>query len=102
MAIKVRIPTPLQKLTNGKAEVECAAKNIADLVEALEKDYPGIRERLSEGGKIRRFINIYVNEEDIRFMNKEETALKDGDTISIVPAIAGGRRTSASYSASPS
>ena len=57
----------------------------------LEKDYPGMKERLSEGGKIRRFINIYVNDEDIRFVNKEATALKDGDNISIVPAIAGGR-----------
>ena len=70
MAIKVRIPTPLQKLSNGKAEVECRAKNVAELLDALEKEYPGMKERLSEGGKIRRFINIYVNEEDIRFMNK--------------------------------
>lgn len=91
MAIKVRIPTPLQKLTDGRSEVECSAKTVADLVEALEKDYPGMKERLSEGGKIRRFINIYVNDEDIRFVNKEATALKDGDSISIVPAIAGGR-----------
>lgn len=89
--VKVRIPTPLQKLTNGKAEVECGAQNISELVEALEKDYPGVKERLSDNGKIRRFINIYVNEEDIRFVNKEETALKDGDVVSIVPAIAGGR-----------
>jgi molybdopterin synthase sulfur carrier subunit len=92
MAIKVRIPTPLQKLTNGKAEVECSAKNVLELVDALEKDYPGMKERLSDGGKIRRFINIYVNEEDIRFASKEETALKDGDSVSIVPAIAGGSR----------
>jgi len=91
MGVKVRIPTPLQKLTNGKAEVECSATNITELVDALEKDYPGIKERLSEGGKVRRFINIYVNDEDIRFVNKEETVLKDGDNISIVPAIAGGR-----------
>lgn len=90
MGVKVRIPTPLQKLTNGKAEVECSARNITELVDALEKDYPGIKERLSEGGKVRRFINIYVNDEDIRFVNKEETTLKDGDNISIVPAIAGG------------
>ena len=90
MPIKVRIPTPLQKITNGKAEVECLAKNITELVEVLEKEYPGMKERLSDGGKIRRFINIYVNEEDIRFVNKEETALKDGDSVSIVPAIAGG------------
>ncbi len=92
MPIIVRIPTPLQKITEGKAEVECRAKNIAELVEVLEKSYPGMKERLSDGGKIRRFINIYVNEEDIRFVNKEETALKDGDSVSIVPAIAGGRR----------
>ena len=90
MAIKVRIPTPLQGLTNGKPEVECSVKNVKELVDALEKDYPGMQERLSEGGRIRRFINVYVNDEDIRFLNKEETALKDGDTISIVPAIAGG------------
>jgi molybdopterin synthase sulfur carrier subunit len=91
MAIIVRIPTPLQRLTNGRGEVECSAKNIAELIDALEKEYPGMKERLSDGGKVRRFINIYVNEEDIRFLNKEETTLKDGDTISIVPAIAGGR-----------
>lgn len=90
MAIKVRIPTPLQKLTNGNAEVECVAKDIKELIDALEKDYPGMQERLSENGKVRRFINVYVNDEDIRFLNKEETALKNGDTISIVPAIAGG------------
>jgi molybdopterin synthase sulfur carrier subunit len=90
MAIKVRIPTPLQRLTEGKAEVECSAGNVVELIDALEKDYPGMKERLSEGGKVRRFINIYVNEEDIRFLNKEDTALKEGDSISIVPAIAGG------------
>jgi molybdopterin synthase sulfur carrier subunit len=90
MTIKVRIPTPLQRLTNGKAEVECSAKDITELVDALEQAYPGMKDRLSEGGKIRRFINIYVNDEDIRFVNKEATALKDGDSISIVPAIAGG------------
>ncbi len=91
MTVKVRIPTPLQKLTNGKSEVECSARTIGEMVDVLEKDFPGMKERLTEGGKVRRFINIYVNEEDIRFLNKEETALKDGDAISIVPAIAGGR-----------
>jgi molybdopterin synthase sulfur carrier subunit len=90
MAVKVRIPAPLQRLTNGKTEVECKAKNISELVDELEQEYPGMKERLSEGGKIRRFINIYVNEDDIRFVSREDTALKDGDSISIVPAIAGG------------
>ena len=92
MPVKVMIPTPLQMMTNGNAEVGCSVKNVSELIDALEKDYPGMRERLSEDGKIRRFINVYVNDEDIRFLNKEETALKDGDTISIVPAIAGGCR----------
>lgn len=90
MAVTVRIPTPLQKLTNGKIEVECSAKNILELLDTLDNDFPGMKDRLSEGGKIRRFINIYVNDEDVRFMKKEETTLKDGDTVSIVPAIAGG------------
>lgn len=90
MPIRVRIPTPLQKLTNGKTEVECAAGTITGMIEELEKEYPGMRERLSEGGRIRRFINIYVNDDDIRFLSKEETPLKEGDTVSIVPAIAGG------------
>jgi molybdopterin synthase sulfur carrier subunit len=91
MPVTVRIPTPFQKVTNGKAEVTASAKNITELVDVLEKDYPGMKDRLSDGGKIRRFINIYVNDDDIRFLNKEETALKDGDSISIVPAIAGGQ-----------
>jgi len=91
MAVTVRIPTPLQRLTDGKADVVVNAKNVSELIDALEKDYPGMKERLSDGGKVRRFINIYVNDEDIRFSNKENTVLKDGDIISIVPAIAGGR-----------
>lgn len=91
MAIKVRIPTPLQKLTNEKAEVEMEGKNIQELIEDLEKNFPGIKARLcDEKGKLRRFINIYVNEEDIRFLQRDQTPLKDGDEVSIIPAIAGG------------
>lgn len=91
MAIKVRIPTPLQKLTNEKAEVEMEGKNIQELIEDLENNFPGIRARLcDEKGKLRRFINIYVNEEDIRFLQRDQTPLKDGDEVSIIPAIAGG------------
>ena len=90
MPVKVRIPTPLQKLT-GKGEVEVGAKNVKELVEQLERSYPGFKDRIcDEAGKIRRFVNVYLNEEDIRFLNQEQTALKDGDEISIVPAIAGG------------
>jgi len=91
MAVKVRIPTPLQKLTGQKGEVEVTASNVKELVSALEKDYPGIKDRIcDESGKIRRFVNVYLNEEDIRFLKQEETGIKDGDEISIVPAIAGG------------
>ncbi|NOX20405.1 MAG: MoaD/ThiS family protein [Nitrospirae bacterium] len=91
MAVKVRIPTPLQRLTEGKAEVEGKPGKIIDLINDLDSRYPGLAERVSENGKIRRFVNIYVNEEDIRFLDGENTEVKDGDEVSIVPAIAGGR-----------
>lgn len=90
MAVKVRIPTPLQRLTQGKEEVEGKAGTIIELINDLEMKYPGIAERISEAGKVRRFVNIYVNEEDIRFLQAEQTIIKDGDEVSIVPAIAGG------------
>jgi molybdopterin synthase sulfur carrier subunit len=90
MAVKVKIPVPLQRLTQGKEEVEGDTGTISTLVEGLDKKYPGIAERISEDGRIRRFVNIYVNEEDIRFLSNEETAVNDGDVVSIVPAIAGG------------
>jgi len=92
MAVKVRIPTPLQRLTQGKEEVEGSGGTIISLVNNLDQQYPGLAERVSENGKIRRFVNIYVNDEDIRFLNAEETLVKDGDEVSIVPAIAGGAR----------
>lgn len=91
MAVKVRIPTPLQRLTQGKEEVEGISGTIMELVNDLDKRFPGIGERISDGGRIRRFVNIYVNEEDIRFLKGEDTAVKDGDEVSIVPAIAGGQ-----------
>ena len=91
MSIKVRIPSPLQKMTDNKSEVESQGKDIIDLVADLDKKYPGIKDRLCDDkGKLRRFINIYVNEEDVRFLKNEETPLKDGDEVSIIPAIAGG------------
>jgi molybdopterin synthase sulfur carrier subunit len=90
MAVKVRIPTPLQKLTEGMDEVEGKPGTIISLIGDLEKRFPGIGERISEGGRIRRFINIYLNDEDIRFLKNEETEVKDADEVSIVPAIAGG------------
>ncbi|MBF0466796.1 MAG: MoaD/ThiS family protein [Nitrospirae bacterium] len=90
MAVKVRIPTPLQRLTEGKDVVEATAGTVIGIVSELDSKYPGIAERISDGGKIRRFVNVYVNEEDIRFLSAEETQVVDGAEISIVPAIAGG------------
>ncbi|MFO0751747.1 MAG: MoaD/ThiS family protein [Thermodesulfovibrionales bacterium] len=93
MAVRVRIPTPLQRLTQGKEEVDGVPGTIIELIKGLENAYPGIAERISEGGKVRRFVNIYLNEEDIRFLQAEQTQVKDGDEVSIVPAIAGGARS---------
>ncbi len=91
MSVKVRIPTPLQKLTQDKAEVEIGATSIQNLIQELDRSYPGIKERIcDEKGNLRRFVNVFLNEEDIRFLKKEQTPLKDGDEVSIVPAIAGG------------
>ncbi|MCC7202620.1 MAG: MoaD/ThiS family protein [Nitrospirae bacterium] len=91
MAIKVRIPTPLRRLTDGQGEIDASGKTIGEMLGDLEVRYPGIKERLcDEAGNLRRFVNIYVNEEDIRFKQGSDTALSDGDEVSIVPAIAGG------------
>lgn len=90
--IRVRIPTPLRPLTRGQGEVESKGGTIAEMIEALEVSHPGLKDRLcDEKGELRRFVNIYVNEEDIRFLKGKDTVLKDGDEVSIVPAIAGGR-----------
>ncbi len=87
----VRIPTPLRKLTAEKDEVNISADNISALIEELENQYPGIKARLcDESGEVRRFINLYVNNEDIRFLSGKETALNADDVVSIIPAIAGG------------
>ena len=92
MAATVRVPTPLQKFTNNQAEVKAEGGSIKDVLADLESQFPGIKERLyDEQGKLRRFINFYVNNEDIRFLQGEDTPVKDGDEISVVPAIAGGR-----------
>lgn len=90
MAVKVRIPSPLQRLTQGQEEVEGITGTVMEMLSDLDKRFPGIAERISENGKIRRFVNVYVNEEDIRFLNGENSSIKDGDEVSIIPAIAGG------------
>lgn len=92
-SVTARIPTPLRKLTGDAEEVRVQAGTLKDLIAALEQKYPGIKERLcDETGEIRRFINIFVNDEDVRFMEGQNTKFKDGDVISIVPAVAGGCR----------
>lgn len=91
MTVKVLIPTPLQKFTHNEASVECEAATINTLVDSLESRFPGIKARLcDDDGKLRRFLNFYVNEEDIRFLENQDTELSDGDEVSIVPAVAGG------------
>ena len=91
MAITVRIPTPLRSLTGGADEVAIDGSTVGEVIENLEKKHPGVKERLcDEKGSVRRFVNIYANEEDIRFLDNLATTVKDGDSVSIVPAIAGG------------
>ena len=91
MPVQVRIPTPLRKVTHDEEMVETSAETIGDAITDLESRYPGLQERLlDDDGQVRRFVNVYVNEEDIRFLQDKETPLKDGDEVSIIPAIAGG------------
>jgi molybdopterin synthase sulfur carrier subunit len=91
MSIAVSIPTPLRNLTGNVDTVDLEAGTIEEVVEALEKLYPGIKDRLVDPqGNLRRFVNFYLNGEDVRFLDDKKTALKSGDEVSIVPAIAGG------------
>jgi molybdopterin synthase sulfur carrier subunit len=92
MSVLVRIPTPLRALTNGQGELRIEAATIGEMFDQIEKNFVGLKGRLCEDdGTVRRFINVYVNEEDIRFLQGRSTGLKSGDEISIVPAMAGGR-----------
>lgn len=91
MPIQVRIPTPLRKFTGGAESVTASGATVAAIVQDVESRHPGLKERIcDDAGKVRRFVNVYVNGEDIRFLSSLDTAVKDGDEISIVPAIAGG------------
>lgn len=90
MDTTVRIPTPLRTLTGGSDEVSASGATVADVIEDLEKNYPGVRDRLLDDKGVRRFVNIFVGDEDIRFLDGLSTELKSGDQISIIPAIAGG------------
>ncbi len=91
MAAVVRIPTPLRRVTKGQETVDVSGSTLQDGIADLEKQFPGVRERIMDAsGELHRFVNIYVNGEDVRFLQGMNTALSDGDEISIVPAVAGG------------
>jgi len=92
MSILVRIPTPLRRMTNGEAKVELESSNVAELVDKLDSSFPGFKDRLvDENGDLRYFVNIYLNGEDVRFLQGLDTSTNSGDEVSIVPAVAGGR-----------
>jgi molybdopterin synthase sulfur carrier subunit len=92
MPVLIRIPTPLRRHTGGVGEVNAEGKDVGEVVDDLERQFPGLRDRLcDETGDFRKFINVYVNQEDVRFLQGRASLLKDGDEVSIVPAIAGGR-----------
>jgi sulfur-carrier protein len=91
MGVLVRIPTPLRRMTNGQDKVEMEESSMSDMIDKLEASYPGFKERLiDENGELRYFVNIYLNGEDVRFLEGLATAAKAGDEVSIVPAVAGG------------
>ncbi len=91
MAVNVKIPSPLRALTLDRDTVPADGANLQELVDSLEDSFPGMRERLcEESGELRRFVNVYINGEDVRFLDGLQTAIAEGDEISIVPAVAGG------------
>ena len=90
MAVEVRVPSMLQKFTDGEKKVQIESANIGELLTTLESSYPGIGDQLMEDGELRRFVNIYLNDEDIRFLDGMDTSLSDGDVLAILPALAGG------------
>lgn len=93
MPVKIRIPAPLRKLTNDQPVVEVEGKTVQDLLVALDKKHPGLKERIcDESGQVRRFVNIFINGEDIRFKDGAKTTVSEGSEVSIIPAIAGGSR----------
>ena len=90
MAIEVRIPTILRTYTGGAKAVEGSGATLDELLANLDKEHGGLRDRLVDGEKLRRFVNVYLNDEDVRFLGGLETPVKDGDTVTVLPAVAGG------------
>ena len=90
MPVHVQIPTPMRQHTEGQAVVEASGTTVQAVLDDLGRKYPGITQRLFDNGQVRRFVNVYLNDEDIRYLGNLETAVKDGDELSIIPAVAGG------------
>ncbi|UAL29064.1 MoaD/ThiS family protein [Nocardioides rotundus] len=90
MAIEVRIPTILRTYTDGEKAVNASGETLSGLIDDLESNHPGIKDRLIDGAELRRFVNVYVNDEDVRFMGGLEASLSDGDQVVVLPAVAGG------------
>ena len=91
MSIVVRIPTPLRRLTNGQDRVDVEGKNLSSVIDAMNEQYPGLRDRICDDqGQLRNFVNVYVNGEDVRFLQGLDTPTTAGDEVSVVPAVAGG------------
>jgi molybdopterin synthase sulfur carrier subunit len=90
MAIRIHIPTPMRQHTDGQAVVEVSGNTVQGALDALGKKFPAIVQRIFENGQVRRFVNVYLNDEDVRYLDNLQTAVKDGDEVSIIPAVAGG------------
>ena len=90
MAIRIHIPTPMRQHTEGQAVVEVAGSTVKAALDNLGQKFPAVTQRIFENGQVRRFVNIYLNDEDIRYLDNLQSPTKDGDTLSIIPAVAGG------------
>ena len=90
MAVKVQIPTPMRQVTDGLTVVEAAGATVQEVLDDLGARYPGLTEKLFAGGRLKQFVNLYLNNEDVRFLDNLASAVKDGDELAIIPAVAGG------------
>jgi MoaD family protein len=90
MPIRIQIPTPMRQHTDGKATVEASGATVQSVFDDLARQFPGITQRIFDNGQVRRFVNVYLNDEDIRYLDNLNTAVKDGDELAIIPAVAGG------------
>jgi MoaD family protein len=90
MPVEVRVPTVLRTFTRGEKQVDASGSTLREVIESLESDHPGIKDRIIDGSDLRRFVNVYVNDEDVRFLGGMEATVEDGDVVVMLPAVAGG------------